>query len=360
MKKSELALAKVATNPELERLISKKDAELKNLARKNGKHFASKNLPAATGDSLETYVGEFKTGYEQTGSDAHHFLQPGTHLPEGQVEADHAKAKIRQLEDQIFHLEEQNKHDEYELHSIDGKSVWNRLFVAVLFTGIILLGEIVFNAKAFEFSGDNMLFALISSISVSFSVYAFSHVVPIKYRKIETPEKKRIYIFIILAIMTGFFSALAVLRSLLLAQENVSINPVYFVIINLFLFTVSVFLSYYLMPSWEEIKGTFHNIKLHRAKNKRKKEIAALQAQIEEIKKYLKELAQQIIRINYYTEYTDKRIEKMYHESVAIFKNENLRCRTDRKVPDCFNHVTPPANIHNQFNATNYLNNKQQ
>jgi len=340
------ALPKIAVNPELEAIIRKKDAELKELARKNGKVFAINNQPAPKGDKLPSFVGDIITGYEHLGAQLHHeHLQTATHMPEGQIEADRAKAKCKQMEDAIFHLEEQNKHDEYELQSFDSKSVWNRIYLAIAVTLVILIGEIAFNTKAFEFAGESLLFALTISLSVSFAVYALSHVAPMLYKEIRDKIKRRLFAASVLAVTLIAFYVLGVFRSNLLAQNEASISPVFFVIINFFLFMVSVFLSYYLMPTWEEIKGSFHNRKLHRAINKRKKEIAALHDQIEVLNKYIEELARQIIRINIYTEYTDKRIEKLCYESISIFKNVNLIHRTDRKVPDCFHDELPPIYI---------------
>ena len=354
------ALAKVAVNPELEAIIRKKDAELKDLARKNGKHFAQNNQPAPKGDTLPPYVGDIKAGYEHLGAQLHHeHLQTATHMPEGQIEADRAKEKCKQLENSIFHLEEQNKHDDYEMNNFDSKSVLNRIFLAIVITAVILIGEIAFNTKAFEFAGESLLFALVISISVSFAVYILSHVAPMIYKEIKDKIKRRIYAVSVLSLTTVAFYVLGVFRSNLLAQNEATISPIFFVIINLFLFMVSVFLSFYLMPTWEEVKGSFHNMKLNRAIKKRNKEIAVLKAQIEELKKHLMELAKQIVRINYYTEYTDKRIEKLYFEAVSIFININLITRTDRKVPDCFQDELPPVFIQHLI-AQPYLNNDAQ
>src|ERR1035437_8167272 len=338
-------LAKVATNPEVERLIIKSNEGLQGKSRKNGTHYASKNQPAPKGDKLGPYIKDIKAGYEQLATEVHKYIQPGTHLPEGQLEADRTKEKSKKLEEQIFQLEEQNRRDEFELQNHDSKSTFNRIFIALLITAFILVGEVLFNAKAFEISGENMLFALIISFSISFAVYVFSHVIPDRYRKIETPRERRIFILSVLGIVTLVFTALAVLRSYMLALHRVAVSPVVFVIINLFLFIASVLFSAYLFPAWEEIKGSFHNMRLHKAIKNRIKEIEVLQKELEELKKYITELAQQIIRISYYTENTNKRIEKMYHEAVGIFISVNIATRTDRMVPDCFNEELPTGDF---------------
>ncbi|MEI6816616.1 MAG: hypothetical protein WCL14_08395, partial [Bacteroidota bacterium] len=349
-----LALAKVTTNPELENLIHKKDIVIKDLARKNGKHYAGKNQPAPTGEKLDPYIGDIRTGYEELASQAHQFLQPGTHLPEGQLEADRAKEKYERLDKEIFDLKEKNSHDNYELNHSDSKGVNHRIRIALVVTAIILIGEILFNAKAFEISGENLLFALLISFAVSVSVYALSHVVPLIYKKIDKPANRWIFVVLTSVITVSLFIALANLRVILLAQRELSISPVIFVIINLFLFIVSVFLSYHFLPSLEEIKGSLHVRNLNKVINNRIKEIASKEKEKEELKIYIMEKAKTIVRINNYSDYISKRIEKMYHESAEIFKSTNLTFRTDRKVPDCFYDALPSADVTHLI-AQNYF-----
>src|SRR5665213_369473 len=359
MKMKVQALAKVASNPELEAMLKKKDTELKDSARKNAKHYASNNQPAPMGDKIGPYIEDIKTAYEALAAHARQYLQTGTHLPEGQIEADRTKEKCKALDTEISKLEDLNKNDSFELQHFDAKSVWNRIFLTLILTGIILIGEIAFNTKAFEVAGESLLFALTISVSVSFAVFILSHVAPILYKEITNKLKRRIFVISILTITMVAFYVLGIFRSTLFAQNSVSISPGYFVVINLFLFMVSVFLSYYLFPTLEEIKGSIHNVKLHLAISKRKKAIAALKVHKDELKHYMMELAKQVVRINYYTEYIIKRIEKMYFETVGIFKSINITFRQDRKVPTCFNDEIPRPELEHLI-VQPFLNNEAQ
>lgn len=350
------SLTKVATNPELEAIIRKKNDQINELGRKKGKHFGQNNQPAPIGDKLPPYIGDIKTAYEVAGADTRHWLQTGAHLPEGQIEADRAKEKCKALDTEIEKLEHQNKSDTYELQEHDTQSVSNRIYIALFLTGIILIGEIVFNTKAFEVIGESMLFALGISIAVSFAVYALSHFAPMLFKEIKTKFRRRMFIAIVLLVTSLAFYVLGVFRSNLLAQHDVSFSPGYFVVMNLFLFMVSVFISFYLLPSWEEIKGSIHNWRLQKAITKRTKSIASLKAQKEELMQYLLELAKKIVRINYYTEYTIKRLEKLYYESVEIFKSTNLTFRPDKKVPNCFHDQIPPPEMEHLI-THQFLNN---
>src|ERR1035437_6873576 len=117
-------------------------------------------------------------------------------------------------------------------------------------TLIISIGEIMFNTKSFQVTGENMLFALILSISVSFAVFVFSHIAPFLYKSRKTTFQRRLVLFGSLLFVTGLFTALAIFRSTYLANHDVHIDPFYFVIINLFFFVVSALLSFFVLPSW--------------------------------------------------------------------------------------------------------------
>ncbi len=351
----QLALAKVTTNPELENLIHKKDAEMKDLARKNGKHYAGKNQPSPTGEKLDPYIGDIKAGYEELASRSYQHLQTSTHLPEGQLDAKRVKEKCEQLDTEIFDLQERNKHDEYELHRYDSNSVNHRIRIALFVTAIILIGEILFNAKAFEISGENLLFALFISFSVSIGVYAFSHIVPMMYKKIQTPLNRWLFVVVTMIVTVALFIGLAYLRVIILKQRDLSVSPIVFVVINLFLFIVSVFLSHHFLPSLDEIKNSLHSRKLSKNIRARNKEINFKLKQKDDMQNYLLERAKIVVRINNYSGTVNRRIEKMYHESAEIFKSTNLTFRTDRKVPDCFYDALPSAEFHFLL-AQDYLN----
>ncbi len=334
----------------LEETMQKKDAELKALASKNAKHFAQKNLPAPKGDSLLPYIGPIKMGYEGLAAHVNQFLQPQTHGPEARIDADSANEKTKGIDDEIQTREEKNRNDNYELDNHHAKTVGNRIFLALLCTGIILIGEIIFNTKAFEIAGESLLFALLLAIPTSFAVFILSHVAPMLYKEAKTAIRRRIILASTLGLATAVFFVMGVFRSRYLEQHEVSISPVYFVIINLFFFCVSALLSYYLLPTWEEIKESLHHIKLHRAINRRKNEIARLKNQKESLKASIVEKVKDVVFVHNYAAYCIERIRKMYGEAGGTFQTVNLSFRSDRQMPDCFHKPLPPAEMNNQIN----------
>jgi hypothetical protein len=162
--------------PELEEIIQKKDAYLKELARKNGKHFAQTNLPAPFGDSLLPYFGELKSGYEELAAQTCQFLLPDMHIPEAKLETDFAKEKIKQIDEEVKKREEQNRNDQYDLGDYNPGNIPMRIKTALISTGVIGVGEIAFNTKAFSVTGENLLFSLVISTSATFAVFILSHV----------------------------------------------------------------------------------------------------------------------------------------------------------------------------------------
>lgn len=338
-------------NPVMEEMMQKKDAELKELVRKNAKHFAKRNLPAPLGDNLSHFTGEIKAGCEKFATDVNSHLQPAAHFPEAKIDAEYFREKVLKLENEIKEKEAQNRNDEYELNDFDQSSIPARIRWALISTSIITIGEILFNTKAFQVTGENLLFALILSICISFAVLVFSHITSFLYKGARNTLQRRLVIIGSLFLVTVLFTALAIFRSSYLAIHDVHINPSYFVIINIFFFAVSALLSFFVLPSWAEIKQNALRLKIYYAVKKRTKEIEQLKIEIGKIKTIILERTKLRIRIAHHANYAADRIRKMYWESLEIFKTTNLAFRTDGKTPDCFGNDLPQPCIDN-FNYT--------
>lgn len=343
-----IQLASAHTDIVIEQAIHKKDAELKELADKNAKHFAKRNLPLPTGDKLSHYTEEIKYGYEGLVAFVYQQLQPSVRFPESKIDADFIQAKIKQLEEEIQQEKNQNNQDEYEygdtLKNFDSKNVSSRMKTAVILTIPIGIGEIVFNTKAFEVTGENLLFALLLSIGISSAIFVFAHLFPMIYKETKDKTKRNLILFGSPLLATLVFIALAVFRSQLLEKHEVTIQPVWFVIINLFLFTVTAFLSYRFMPSKEELKEHQMLFKRHQVMEHRKQKIEQCKTEIESMKYAFIEKTKQWVRITYCAEYCVERIKKMYSETIGLFKSTNLSYRTDKQIPDCFHNEVSEMN----------------
>ncbi len=349
MKTNAITLVSGQHDPVLESSILKKDAELKELAERNARHLASRNLPAKEDEDLSSYTGGIRSGYEALGAEMLGKLQPHAHGPEAKMDADYLREKDKYLEGEIKKKEDQNRNDLFDLGSFNPKTLLKRIRLVVIITIIIGFGEILFNTKAFQVTGESLLFAFLLSFSVSVAVFVFSHVASFLYKAATTKFKRRVILFSSLLLVTGLFTALAIFRTQYLATHDIHISPVFFVIINLFFFIVSALLSFYALPTWAEIRENQLRITLFRGIQKREKEIEQLKAKKEEIKVLVLENTKYRVRVSFYATYCAERIRKMYCEALDAFKSTNLMYRTDKCVPLCFSqpinepHIESPS-----------------
>jgi len=346
MKNQSLIIATVQPDAALESKIKKTEERTDELPKKMAIHFAGRNLPAPQNDNLAHYTGELRTDCEKLATELHQYLQPSAGFPEAKVDADYFREKDGELELRITTLNDQNHNDRLQLHDFNPGAIATRIRWAAIVNLVIMIGEIIFNTKAFQVTGENLLFALILSISVSLSVFIFSHMVAFLYKEAKTKWRKRFIVICSLCIVTVLFIALAIFRSTYLATHDVHIDPVYFVIINLFFFIVSTLLSYFVLPTWQELRDNAKMLKIHYDIKKREKEVKTLKNEREEIRKTIAERTKVRIRIAHLTNYAAERIRKIYWHSVEIFKTTNLSYRTDRITPECFSEMLPEPDIH--------------
>lgn len=345
MKTQAVTIAARQFDPVLDSTIIEKNAELNELAKKEGQHHAKRNQPHPEGDHLENYTPVLRASYEKLGATIFHQLQPEAHFPEAKWDADYFKNKDAEAEKAIQKKEYEKQSMEHALGNYDPKIIHSRLRLALIITGLISLGDTFFNTKSFQVIGDNLLFALVISICVSASVFFFSHFVPFRYKEAKTIQKKRLIVIGTLLIATALFTAIAFLRTIFLASHDVHISPVYFVIINLFFFLVSTLVSHYMLPTMAEIKLNSQRMKQYRAICGMQGEIDRMKQEKEEAIKAALENKKQRARIVYAAHYTLDITRKMFKESLAHFKNENLIHRTDGKVPNCFSDEIPELDI---------------
>lgn len=338
------------TNPELfdadlETMIQKKDVELKELARKNARHFATHSQPNATYDTLTPYIGEIKTGYEKLGADIFKRLQPSSHFPEAKLDADHFREKDAKLDEEIKKLEGKNHSDRYDLAGYNPGTLPLRMWIAGLITMFIFIGEVFYNTKALQLITENLLVSLIVSSAVSLCVFAASHIAPFMYKEARTKLKRRLIVICSLSLVTVVFITLSMLRVLYLKKHDVELNPFYYIIFNQFFFIVSALISFFLLPTWKEIKEELKHVKAFYRLKKRKKEIAKLKSEKEQIKEIILVRTKQRLRLAQYANYAAETVRRMYFEAIEVFKGTNLIHRSDRKIPDCFTQIVPDPNI---------------
>ena len=348
MKNTATTIVSMGYKNELEKMIDQKDAKLKEMSRNKAKHNAKRNLPEPNkSGQTQIFTGDIKAGYEELISFIYQYNQPEAHLPESQMDGALAKEQIKKLDTEIKKLDDQNKDDERELGNQKPANLKPRIRNALLLTAIIGIGEIVFNTLAFQVIGDNLLFSLILSTSVTVAAFLLAHIAALQYKNAETQKKKYLIIGYSLLIASGVFVVMAYFRSEYMAKNDLSTNPITFFVLNISLFIVTALLSYYLMPSWKEITENQELEDMFEIIEKRKKEIERIEKEKNGINIVLVEKDKQRSRKAYDTEYTVNLIQKKYKEAVAIYKCENIDLRKDGKVPVCFSEKISPIEVNN-------------
>ncbi|MFA6922888.1 MAG: hypothetical protein WC223_01420 [Bacteroidales bacterium] len=358
MKNNNSAQFKIVDH-ELEKFIKRKDAELKNLARKLGKNYAERKLPALVGDKLIHYIGEFKSGYEQLISYTYKKLQPLSQIPGINTDRKNLEEEEKTAKEQVKKLEELNSNDKTVLEGKECENVSKDVKTIYTMSALPCIAETFFNALAFQFLGENKLFSIVISFFLTLFIVYFAHVTGTHVKNNEAENKKSIvFLSIVFVGMTALFYVLAMLRSLMFKKLGTDIGAFAFIIVNLFLFAVTAFISYKYSPTKEE-KQKFNEYKKLEDKIKaRENEIKQTEQRIKNLNAELVERGKMVVEIKSYADHTIEEIKKLYNEAVEIFKGANLMFRTDRKVPDCFSEKTPELE-YTEINFTNF-NNKEE
>lgn len=332
------------SSPALEEIIQKKDAELKELARKHAKHLAGKNLPALTDESILPALGQFKSEYESLAALAHQHLQPLMHESEHHIESDFAGKKDKRLDGEIQKRKHSIESKTFELEKFDA-SVYYKIIIAGVVGFFICIGDTAYNIESFESVTDNLFSATLFSIGCSVTSLALAHCIPIMYKKFTSRIGRILFGSGMLTVVMLFFSVLAELRSQYLSGNDISVDSMQFIIINSVFFLATLFVSALLLPTWEEIKKNWRQFKTRRAIRKQKRKIHELFREKEKLRIDEVEHKKHCTRVAHYMDSCNHRINTLFHDCAEIFKSTNIAYRMDNKVPDCFNKPLPDIDV---------------
>ena len=347
MKNNSIIVTTLYNEAEIQSALLQRDYELKHQVQKSARHFAERNLPALVGDSMAAYIGEFKSGYERTASTFLQQVQPEAHFPEGKLDITRGREKESNLQWQIEQEEAKNEKDSAQLGNFHPKSIMQWVRTVVWIFLIIMLGEILYNTKAFEVIGETLLFALLLSLGTTVAIFVFGDLAAMLYKHVQTKIQKILVVFGALLIVGTVFYGLAVWRSSYLAAHGTTVNPWLFVVFNLFYFIVSSLVSYFFLPSWQELKEHMRLMKIYRPLHERKQKVETMRAEMEQLKDSLHEMTKARVRSLHYSQYVTNTISKMYYEAIGLFVRINLMYRLDRKTPDCFALEIPKPDLGN-------------
>lgn len=345
--KNEIEQLKSYKSPEVENSVEVKNLDLQEVAIKKGKYFASKNLPAPTGDTLANYTNEYKAFCEKLDADINTILQVEVHLANGSMLKKQLEEKQVKLEAEEQTISNAIRSEEFGLNGHNPNVIEKQRRLAIIFLAVLFLSELFFNAKAFQVIGDNLLVGLIMSIGLSFAVVLFAHYSSQLFKEAQT-KQRRIGILIGTFIIASLvFIALAWMRSSFAQTNGVTINPWLFYMVNLLLFAVAWLISYFKFPGKEEIKNNQKLVDIANKIKDLKNRLEKIKQEIESIPVELAEkLSLKVAVITYYG-IVRKKICKMYNMAIENFKASNLLHRDS--PTDCFSQQPPPLNFRSDF-----------
>jgi hypothetical protein len=355
MKKAKIIASGKAIDQTLEDRIQNRNKNVNELAIKNAIHHSVENRPHPEKDMLEAFTGELRTSYEMEASEIYHYVQPHSYFEEAQIEEISLKEKENNLALLTQEKLGQIKNLKYANDKKEEGSVIKRIWFTLLITFIINLGEIIYNSKSFQVTGESFLFSLFLSVIVSFSVFIFSHLVPFLYKIAKTTLQRRLLIWGSLAFASLVFWVMAILRTDYLANHDVHLSPLIFTLFNLFFFVVSSLVSFFMLPTWAELKEQTSRSKILKEIEILEKEVKQIQIERQKIDEERQENLKDCSRMKSYYNSLMDRLRKMYFETIELYKATNRTYRKDGIIPVCFSDVLPQPDIKDiSFTNFNY------
>ena len=349
MKQNSIALTTLHNEPEIEKLLESMDASLKAEVQRTARHYAAENRPAPSGESLVSFVAPIKSGYERCATDMLRLLQPESHLPEGKADIDHKKKKEATLDWEIEELEKEIAKDKPLLEGFDHTEfdLTRRKIIWVLIG--MMAGETVYNASSFQKISENLLFALLFSCTVTAAVILGGHTAASLYKQAKNRRERIAIAVLSFVFMSILFYGFAYLRVLFLKDQHQEINPLVFVLFNLFFFIVMCLISHEALPTWRELRVGRRLHKIYLAVEKKMTLLKHKKAVKEEISDSLHVLNKARVRSMHFAKYVIDCIKARYREAVGLFMATNNRYRTDHKTPNCFSEIVPDLIIDDSF-----------
>lgn len=320
--------------------------EIYPIAIQNAKKLGRNNLPGLDEPTLDKYLAEIKGGYSEL---------IAIHCQESGNETEIAEQEKNSLASRLEFLETQLKNDRAELkllklehgeHEDAPVPDSNRKLLKAMVIGLGFIDAVLFkSALAIQQSEQNYLQLGIFAALVLFFC-CVPRLIAKLYRRFEHSPYRWFYMAGTAAIVIAGYSVIAITRSKALANdslmnldatgESVAI-PWYMLAITNLLFLAIAVVAEYFLPTEQEQKKITDAEKREKTIEKLEKRIAQMEAE----KAEMPAMSLQAMRSK--TDATARRasnkarIQSLYEQTIAAFKQTNLEWRTDGQVPQAFN-----------------------
>lgn len=342
MKTTPLTYQTGIISPALEVELEANQKKILEQAKEKGLHYAKQNRPEPKGDTLDVYVSDLTTQYEEMVVRSLQTIQPESAGAEAKMIRDETSKKVKAYQQKKQEAEINLHNLELDLKqsgiTFDQFSDFKKPKNFNIILAIIVCSEVFFNTGSLQLIGDNLIMSLIISAGITGALFFLAKQVA-KYMKENSADAKTKKIVAIGAslLALGIFFLLATLRAEHIKEKaHYSISPIFLVLVNILFYVVTVWHFFRNTQSPEEKDKQAQLASLKEKWDGYKQQITENEEKQTTIEQETADKLKLLISKPAYAKRLTERINRWSIEAVEVFKSTNLANRSDRKVPDCF------------------------
>ncbi len=324
------------TNENHDSFLEKERKMILDFASNLGKVRGKLNHPKPEGDKLSLYIGPIKAKCERLAAVVNRRYSPHSLALEAKTDADHYRDKDKRLDGQLKECSNALRHEELDLQNYVPGGVPIKLWGILLATLMLGFFDYAILTTSMQVIGDNLVTTQRLALGLAFGIFLASHLAPMFYKHVEKKWQKRLVFWGTIAVMLTVFTGLALFRVAYMKIQGVEVNPLWFVVINFFFFALGAILSFFFMPTPEEIREYLRHIASLAKITKLKSEIRKLNNEKKAIRSFIHKKTLSRIKTGNDAGYSVADIRRIYFEAIEEFKLANISYRTDGQIPSCF------------------------
>lgn len=352
------------TDPEAEKTLVSAFSQEREMVKQDSAKMGKRHLPALNGDSMASYFENHHLNYQSLLDGVNKLFQMETTVNEGVQSKNAASKKILALQSEISEAEQKLIMIEEELKKRPEPTSPNKHKWVTAAIILLTLGDGLFSVPVFEAFGYSKVESWLLGLLLAFVLAGYAHFFPMIVKMGKTKLQRILITLGLSGLAIGLFTYLSISRVKYLeafALSNgvqVSYSPIPFILTSVILLGVAVFMSYFYMPSKQELQAIKEYKQLQDEKKRLQEEIEAKTAEIEGIQKEHDDFINDKGSVVVYARQLENMIINEAMSSFVLYKKNNLMCRGDGK-PDCY-HELYPFEFRTHFNQPKLISNEEQ
>lgn len=331
---------------ELEAFVQKEHNKVIPRAKELGEDLAAMNKPSVE-ESNDIYTGEIKASYNRILSAAKKELQSGIEVNHINSENKDFTYRLKELTKDRQKLETELRLKERELKKRDNSLVKKaeRYKKTRLYLLFLIIVDLILSASALQAMGLPLFASILVGLGIGGVLFYLAEQLPDIIDSRKTVLARWLTVIVAFALCFAAFYILGTFRATMFraSHGDVShgIEPIYFVVLNLFFTTVACTVSYFqglrrhecqTLDNWnilnEEVEGL-------------KKNIYAVKADILETREHASscELSRKYLLL--YADDIRNLIQQCFEEALQTFQSTNSIYRSDGLTPKFFGEPAP-------------------